>query len=86
VLRIFFALKYPTASAGFEPANLGTKGHHTTSRPPKPLCTDLQTLDLPGTNLFLHGGSSMEVVTQYCTTRKKRDLKHFFKEQIAIIS
>ena len=27
VLRIFFALKNPTASAGFEPVNLGTKGH-----------------------------------------------------------
>jgi hypothetical protein len=26
VLRIFFALKNPTASAVFEPANLGTKG------------------------------------------------------------
>ena len=25
------------ASAGFEPANLGTKGQHATSRPPKPL-------------------------------------------------
>jgi len=32
VLRIF-----PTASAGCEPANLGTKGQHATSRPPKPL-------------------------------------------------
>jgi len=31
VLRIFLPLKNPTASAGFEPANLGT------SRPPKPL-------------------------------------------------
>jgi hypothetical protein len=31
VLRIF-----PTASAGFEPANLGTKGQHATSRPSKP--------------------------------------------------
>ena len=30
-------LKYPTASAGFEPANLGTKGQHATSRPPKML-------------------------------------------------
>ena len=30
-------LKNPTASAGFEPANLGTKGQHATSRPPKPL-------------------------------------------------
>jgi hypothetical protein len=33
----FFALKNPTASAGFEPANLGTKRQHDTSRPPKPL-------------------------------------------------
>ena len=36
VLRNFFALKSPTPSFGFEPANLGTKGQHTTSRPPKP--------------------------------------------------
>jgi hypothetical protein len=35
VLRIFRP-KNPTASAGFEPANLGTKGQHATSRPPKP--------------------------------------------------
>ena len=33
----FFSLKNPTASAGFEPANWGTKGQHATSRPPKPL-------------------------------------------------
>ena len=33
----FFALKNPTASVGFEPANLGTRGQHATSRPPKPL-------------------------------------------------
>jgi hypothetical protein len=32
----FSALKNPTASAGFEPANLGTKGQHATSKPPKP--------------------------------------------------
>ena len=32
-----FTLKNPTASAGFEPANLGTKGQHATSRPPKSL-------------------------------------------------
>jgi hypothetical protein len=38
VLRIFFfALKNLTASAGFDPANLGSKGQHATSRPPKPL-------------------------------------------------
>ena len=34
----FFALKNPTASVGIEPANFGTKGQHSTSRPPKPLC------------------------------------------------
>jgi hypothetical protein len=32
-----WALKKPKASAGFEPATLGTKGQHTTPRPPKPL-------------------------------------------------
>ena len=32
----FFALKNPTASAGFEPANLGTRGQHATPGPPKP--------------------------------------------------
>ena len=32
----FFHPKNPMASAGFEPANLGTKGQHTTPRPPKP--------------------------------------------------
>jgi hypothetical protein len=30
----FFRPKNPTTSAGFEPANLGTKGQHATSRPP----------------------------------------------------
>ena len=34
----FFALKNPTASAGFDPANLGNKGQHATPRPLKPLC------------------------------------------------
>jgi hypothetical protein len=37
VLRIFFALKNPTALTGFEPANLGSKGQHATSKPSKPL-------------------------------------------------
>ena len=35
VLRIFRP-KNPTALAGFEPANFGTKGQHATPRPPKP--------------------------------------------------
>ena len=33
----FSALKNPTASAGFELANFGTRGQHATSRLPKPL-------------------------------------------------
>jgi hypothetical protein len=33
----FFRPKNPMASAVCEPANLGTKDQHTTSRPPKPL-------------------------------------------------
>ena len=40
-MRIF-CLKNPTASAGFEPANLGTKGQHATSRPQKPLNTRIE--------------------------------------------
>jgi hypothetical protein len=33
----FFRTKNSTASAGFKPANSGTKSQHATSRPPKPL-------------------------------------------------
>jgi hypothetical protein len=44
VLRIFFALKNPTASAGFEPANFGTKGQHATPRSPKPLKQGVTTV------------------------------------------
>ena len=33
----FFAVKNPTASARFQPANLGTKGQHATATPRKPL-------------------------------------------------
>jgi hypothetical protein len=36
---IFFALKTPTASAGFESTNSSTRGQHATSRQPKPLLT-----------------------------------------------
>ena len=39
----FFVLKNPTASVGFEPANLGTKGQHATSRPPKPHAVSLES-------------------------------------------
>ena len=45
----FFRPKNPTASAGFEPANLGTKGQHATPRPPKPLNYSFRR-----TNFVLH--------------------------------
>ena len=41
LLKVFFRPKNPTASAGCEPANLGTKGQHATSRPPKQLILKL---------------------------------------------
>jgi hypothetical protein len=37
VLRILFALKNPTTSAGFELANLGTKSQHAIPRTSKPV-------------------------------------------------
>ena len=37
VLRIFFSLRHPAASAGFEPANLVTEGQQATCSPPKSL-------------------------------------------------
>ena len=37
-----FVLKNPTASVGFEPANLGTKDRHAASRPSKSLGIDLE--------------------------------------------
>ena len=51
----FFALKNPTASAGFEPANLGTKGQHVISRPQKPLSTVFNSyLNIMEINVLLH--------------------------------
>jgi hypothetical protein len=44
MLGIFSPLKNPTASAGFEPANLGARGQHASSRPPKPLYSDVEIL------------------------------------------
>ena len=57
VLRIFFALKNPTVSAGFEPANLGTKGQHATPRPPKPL---IKTISLSNITMLLCPDSSSD--------------------------
>jgi hypothetical protein len=46
----FFCPKNPTASARFEPTNLGTKGQHATSRPPKPLISVATFSEFSATN------------------------------------
>jgi hypothetical protein len=40
--------KIPTASAGFEPLNLGIRGQHATSAPPKPLAQHFNHYATPG--------------------------------------
>ena len=46
----FLRPKNPTASAGCEPANLGTKGQHATSRPPKPQMRTLKSSEMMQTS------------------------------------
>jgi len=55
-----FRPKNPTASAGCEFANLGTKGQHATSRPPKQL--SIRTYS----GFFMHGWC-------LCYTKKYKD-------------
>ena len=54
----FFALKNPTASAGFESANFATKGQYTTSSPPK-----------PQVNIIFKKFMFYMILFQYCTKR-----------------
>ena len=65
----FFSLKNPTASAGFEPANLGTKGQHAISRPPKPLnechCEDRH----------FYGSTALEVLDLLYVVPKSHSVK-----------
>ena len=84
----FFALKNPTASAGFEPANLGTKGQHATSRPPKPLlcqlvqCTVCSVVSATAVQLFSHKTSCcclQEVGDSNIALKIKFWLRFFFQ-------
>ena len=52
----FFALKNPTASAGFETANLRTKGQHATPRPPKTLHYSTQKKHVKETGSLIYLG------------------------------
>jgi len=49
----FFRPKNQTASAGFEPATLGTKGQHATPRPPKSLLIQYSKLKMTNLNYNL---------------------------------
>jgi hypothetical protein len=52
----FFRPKNPTASAGFETANSGTKGQHATSRPLKPLVKVATN-----TFVYIHGMEKIKI-------------------------
>ena len=64
---LIFALKNPTASAGFEPANLGTKGQHATPRPSKPPAPSVRTTGLHHTlkKQFPHGNEEFPAASSY---------------------
>ena len=63
----YFALKNPMASAGFEPANLGTKGQHATSRPLK-LHSDVRRIVIPG-NLLVPEMPDVTTFTVFAVLR-----------------
>jgi len=50
----FFRPKNPTALPGCEPANLGTKGQHATSTPPKPLTSRLLSKQFHVSQFLIH--------------------------------
>ena len=78
VLRNFFALKIRRASAGCEPATLGTKGQHATSRPTKPLASRVSLPDTIGTRLVVvHSSMSWVECSWY-------QLKGFFRWSVSI--
>ena len=65
MLWIFLPLKNLMASAGFEPANLGTKGQHATSRPPKPLSSSLPSKNI---NIKIYRTMILPFVLYGCET------------------
>ena len=69
----FFALKNPTASVGFEPANFGTKGQHATSRPQK---QHVQSLLGPLWTFSLRSASSIDEVL-FMVKKQKFDLWNY---------
>ena len=79
------ALKNPTASARFEPANLCTKGQHATSRPPKPL-TELVKVTYCCCCCILCGVNAVRLGLKNCSwwcTMKETTLLNYMKNNVA---
>ena len=67
----FFALKNPTASAGFEPANLGTKGQHA-----NPYTTEASLVSVQSHKHFISRDQSYQVFIKFlitCSEEYKKD-------------
>ena len=62
MLRIFTSWKNPLTSAGFEPANLGSRGKHVTPRLPRPSTILLHVLIYPTTYCFHITWNDMSLV------------------------
>ena len=78
----FVALKNPTASAGFEPTNLGAKGQHATSRPPKPL--DFQLHHPISFTVHMHSYYSMASRSCQQNGAMMQIPGHFWKSQYTV--
>ena len=60
-----FRPKNPTASAGFEPVNLDTKGQHATPRPPKPFLVFILKKKRKNRNIYWHCVSNCGIVMKW---------------------
>ena len=71
VLKIF------SASVGFEPANLGTKGQHATSRPPKPINTTyIEKKYTEKTTCFGYGKSHLQITQSKIQIQPHNIVRH----------
>ena len=89
----YFRPKNPTASAGFQPANLGTKGQHATPRPLKPLIVNNRLNNTPnnkdaGTSLtdYPHSAAFFLRSWQVLSYSKKKKKSPAFYETPSFIS
>ena len=83
-----FALKNPTASAGFEPANLGTKGQHATFRLPKPLTrrikVNIEWLRLTSHSLLTYSIQQSPSWEANWFAASQRNSPHFMEPEVSV--